>query len=194
MNNSEQQSTKQFAEGMWKLIMARGIFLVAVGLILLLFPKGTLTTLIFIMGIYWFIDGIVSVINALQRKKTYTRWWWGALAGGLGIVAGIIVLAKPFSSTVLTTSFLMWFLGIVAVINGISSLMTGIRLNKINQGERSMIWGGIFSIVFGFVLMSSPFTSALVIIKIIGSFALFAGIITLLLANRVKKKAEYLSS
>lgn len=194
MNNSEQQSSKRFAEGMWKLIMARGIFLIAVGLILLLFPKGTLTTLIFIMGIYWFIDGIVTVINALHRKKTYARWWWGALAGGLGIVAGVIVLAKPFSSTVLTTSFLMWFLGIVAVINGISGLMTGIRLNKINQGERSMIWGGIFSIVFGFVLMSSPFTSALVIIKLIGSFALFAGIITLLLANRVKKKGESLSS
>lgn len=194
MTNSEEVSSKRFAEGMWKLIMARGIFLIVVGLILLIFPKGTLTTLIFIMGIYWLIDGIVTVVNAAQRRKIYANWWWGLVAGGLGIIAGIIVLAKPLSSTVLTTSFLMWFLGIVAVINGISGLVTGIRLNKINQGERSMIWGGVFSIVFGFVLMSSPFTSALVIIKIIGSFALFAGLITIFLANRVKKKAERLSS
>ena len=194
MTNSEQEASKRIAEGMWKLIMARGIFLVVVGLILLLFPKGTLTTLIFIMGIYWFIDGIVTLVNAFQRRKAYTNWWWGLVAGGLGILAGVIVLAKPLSSTVLTTSFLMWFLGIVAVINGISGLVTGIRLKKANQGERSIIWGGIFSIVFGFILMSSPFTSALVIIKIIGSFALFAGLITLLLANRVKKKAERLAN
>lgn len=194
MTNSEQEVNKRFAEGMWKLIMARGVFLIVVGLILLVFPKGTLTTLIFIMGIYWFIDGIVTIINALQRRKIYSKWWWGLLAGGLGVIAGIIVLAKPFSSAVLTTSFLMWFLGIVAVINGVSALITGIKLNKINQGERSMIWGAIFSIIFGFVLMSSPFTSALVIIKIIGSIALFAGIITFFLANQVKKKAEQLSS
>jgi uncharacterized membrane protein HdeD (DUF308 family) len=166
MTISEQEPSKQFAEGMWKLIMARGIFLIVVGLILLIFPKGTLTTLIFIMGIYWLIDGVVTIIHSLQRRKFYDNWWWGLITGALGVIAGIIVLTKPLSSTVLTTSFLMWFLGIVAVINGISGIITGIRLKKHYKSERSMIWGGIFSVVFGFILMSSPFTSALVIIKI----------------------------
>lgn len=194
MTNSEQVSSKRFADGMWKLIMARGIFLIVVGLILLVFPKGTLTTLIFIMGIYWLIDGIVIIVNTVQRRKTYANWWWGLVVGGLGIIAGSIVLAEPLSSMNFTTSFLMSFLGIVAIINGISSIITEIRLNKINQGERSTIWGSIFSIVLGAVLISSPFTSALVIIKTIGSFALFAGLIALFFANRVKKKAERLSS
>lgn len=190
MSNTEQDVSKQFAAGMWKLIMARAIFLIIVGLILLLFPKGTLATLIFIMGIYWLIDGITTIINALQRKKIYANWWWGLISGGLAVFAACIVLAKPLYSAEITTSFLMWFFGIVAVISGTSGLLTGIKLNKTNQGERSMIWGGIFSIIFGIVLMSSPFTSALVIIKTIGSLAIFAGIITALVANRVKKKAE----
>jgi len=190
MTDNEQVKSRNFISEMWKLIMARGIFLTVLGLILLLFPKGTLTTLIFIMGIYWFIDGMVTTFNSIRTKNIYPNWKWTLFSGILGIVAGIIVLAKPFSSAVLTTSFLMWFLGVVAAINGISSLITGIRLQKQHKGERSMIWGGIFSIIFGVILMSSPFTSALAIIKIIGSFALFAGLITLAFAFRVKKKAE----
>lgn len=193
MTKSNQDLTNQVTQTLWKLIMARGIFLFVLGLILLIFPKGTLTTLIFLMGIYWFIDGIVTIIQSVKRKKIMNQWWWGLIIGCLSVIAGVIVLVKPLSSTVFTTSFLMWFLGIVAVVNGISGLITGIRMQKVQKGERSMIWGGILSIFFGFILMSSPFTSALVIIKVLGAFALFAGLITFLLAQRVKKKAEQMS-
>lgn len=190
MTISNQESTKQFAQGMWKLVMARGVFLIVVGLILLIFPTATLTTLIFVMGVYWLIDGIVTIVHAFKRKKIYANWWWGLVTGGLGIIAGAIVLAKPFSSAVLTTSFLMWFLGLVAVLNGVSGVVTGARLQKAGHSEKSMIWGGIFSVVLGIILISSPYTSALVVIKILGAFAIFAGLITLALANRIKTKSE----
>ena len=183
-------TNKKVAESLWKLIMARGVTLVVVGLILLLFPQATLTTLIFILGIYWLIDGVVTLYNTYKQKDVRKNWWWGLITGGLGIIAGLIVVLKPFSSTVLTTSFLMWFLGLVALINGITGVVTGIRIKKYNTGERSMIWGGIFSIILGIILISSPYTSALVVVKVMGSFAIFAGIITILLANRVKKKAQ----
>lgn len=184
------ESSKQFAKNMWKLIMARSLFLLVVGLILLLFPKGTLTTLLFILGIYWFIDGSVTIVNSIQRRKIYNNWWWGIITGSLGIIAGLVIVTKPFSSAVLTTSFLIWFLGIVAIINGISGIITGIRLQKIQQETRSMIWSGVFALLLGIILISSPFTSALVIVKIIGSFALFAGLVMMAMAFRIKKKTE----
>lgn len=190
MTGSEETSSKEFVGSLWKLIMSKAIILIIVGLVLLLFPTATLTTLIFIMGLYWMIDGIVSTYNALRSRKVNPNWGWGIFIGMIGIIAGIVVLLKPFSSTVLTTSFLMWFLGLVAVINGVSGLVAGIRIKKQHTGEKSMIWGGVFSIVLGIILISSPFMSALVIIKIIGAFALFAGLITMALAFRVKKKAE----
>ncbi|WP_321374061.1 DUF308 domain-containing protein [uncultured Draconibacterium sp.] len=183
-------TNKKVAESLWKLIIVRGIILLVIGLILLLFPQATLTTLLFILGIYWLIDGFVTLYNTYKQRNIRKNWWWGLITGGLGVIAGIIVVAKPFSSSVLTTSFLMWFLGVVALINGISNVITGIRIKKYQTGERSMIWGGIFSIVLGIILISSPYTSALVIVKVMGSFAIFAGIITLLLGNRVKKKTQ----
>lgn len=190
MAELEDTSSKKFVGSMWKLIMTKGIVLMTVGLVLLIFPTATLTTLIFIMGIYWLVDGIVTTYNALKSRKINPNWGWGIFTGLIGIIAGVVVLAKPFSSAVLSTSFLMWFLGLVAVINGVSGLIAGIRLKKQHPGEKSMIWGGIFSILLGIILISSPYASALVIVKLIGSFALFAGLITLALAFRIKKKAE----
>lgn len=181
---------KRFVGSMWKLIMTRGIVLIVVGLILLIFPTATLTTLIFIMGLYWLIDGIVTTYNAVRSKNINPNWGWNLFIGLLGIIAGLIVVLKPFSTTLFTTSFLMWFLGLVALLNGISGVITGIRIKKQKAGERSMIWGGIFSIVIGIILISSPLMSALIIVKIIGAFSLFAGLITLALALRIKKKAE----
>ena len=143
-------TNKKVAESMWKLIMARGIILVIIGLILLLFPKATLTTLIFILGIYWLIDGFVTLINTYKQRNIRPNWWWGLITGSLAIIAGIIVVTRPFSSSVLTTSFFMWFLGIVALVNGISNVVTGIRIKKYHNGERSMIWGGVFSNYSGY--------------------------------------------
>ena len=181
---------KRFVGSMWKLIMTRGIVLIVVGLILLIFPTATLTTLIFIMGLYWLIDGIVTTYNAVRSKNINPNWGWNLFIGLLGIIAGMIVVLKPFSTTLFTTSFLMLFLGLVALLNGISGVITGIRIKKQNASEKSMIWGGIFSIVIGIILISSPLMSALIIVKIIGAFSLFAGLITLALALRIKKKAE----
>ncbi len=190
MNNPSPDFNSKFTNDIWKLVIARGIVLCIIGFVLLLFPAATLTTLIFIMGIFWLIDGIVSTYNAFKRKNLYKSWIWGLIAGIIEIVAGLIVLAKPFSSAVLTTTFLIWFLGIVAVIKGITSIFTGIKLKKQQVNEKTIIWGGIFSLILGLILMSSPFTSALVIIKIIGSFILFSGIVTILLAYRIKSKSK----
>uniref|UniRef100_UPI003216A143 HdeD family acid-resistance protein n=1 Tax=uncultured Draconibacterium sp. TaxID=1573823 RepID=UPI003216A143 len=194
MHNTDNNTTKKFAEGMWKLIMARGIVLLIIGFILLLFPTATLTTLIFIMGVYWLIEGIATVYNTIQRRDLYNYWWWGFVTGGLGIIAGIIVLAKPFSTTVLTTSFLIILLGIIALLNGISGIITSVRLAKLQPAGRSGMWRGVFSLILGILLISSPFSSAILFIKIIGSFSLFAGIITIALASRLNTKTKELEN
>lgn len=115
----------------------------------------------------------------------------GIFTGILGVVSGSIVLSHPLFSTVLTTSFLVWFLGIAALVYGINGMVTGIRLRKKNKAEWSMILGGIFSICFGIVLMVSPLISAIAILKILGGVAVAGGItliaVAFVLRNKVKK-------
>ena len=90
-------------------------------------------------------------------------------------------------SAVLTTTFLMWFLGISAMIYGFSGLFTGLRLPK-STGRTSMIWGGIFSVLFGVIIISSPYMSAITLVYVIGIIAIIGGISILIVASKMKNK------
>lgn len=184
-----QKSAKNVADGMRKLVMAQGIVLLIVGLILLLFPAASLTTLVFILGVYWLIEGVATVYSALQQRTHYRYWWWSLITGGLGILAGVIVLSKPGSSTVFTTSFLVSLLGFIAILNGISALITANQLKKRQQNGKTYLWRGIFALILGILLIAAPFSSALVIVKIIGIFLILAGLVTIAMARQLKKKA-----
>jgi uncharacterized membrane protein HdeD (DUF308 family) len=188
--NRNQEALKKLGSTLWKLIMVRGFALLLAGLILLLFPQGTLTVLVIIMGVYWLVDGIVTTFKSIKGRKVHAAWGWGIFTGVLGIIAGLVVLSQPVFSAILTTSLLVWFLGIVAIIYGISGLVTGIRLRKQTKGEWTTILGGLISILFGIILITSPFVSVLVIIKSIGVIALIGGIIILVTAFGIKKKTK----
>ena len=60
---------------------------------------------------------------------------------------------------------------------GFSSLFTGIRLRKQIDNEWSMIIGGILSVIFGVLLLVSPYISALALIWTAGIFAIAGGIV-----------------
>ncbi len=190
MNQVNQKSAKQAADGMRKLILVQGVILLVVGLILLLFPAASLTTLVFILGVYWLIEGLATVYSAFQQRNSYKYWWWALITGGLGIVAGIIVLAKPGSSTVFTTSFLVSLLGIIAIINGVSALLTANQMKKRQLNGKTYLWRGIFALILGILLIAAPFSSALVIVKVIGIFLILAGLVTIAMARQLKQKAK----
>ena len=188
--NRNQEALKKLGSTLRKLIMVRGFALLLAGLILLLFPQGTLTVLVIIMGVYWLIDGIVTTFKSIKGRKVHAAGGWGIFTGVLAIIAGLVVLSQPVFSAILTTSLLVWFLGIIAIIYGISGLVTGIRLRKQTKGEWTTILGGLISILFGIILITSPFVSVLVIIKSIGVISLIGGIIILVTAFGIKKKAK----
>lgn len=173
-----------------KFIQFKGFVLLITGVILLVFPKATLATLLFILGIFWFVDGISTIISSIQVRKYQRSWGWGLFTGILGVIAGAIVLSKPMLSSEITTSFLMWFLGISALIYGVSGLITGYQLPK-SRGKSSMMWGGVFSILFGIVLISSPYMSAISIVYAIGIMAIIGGVSILILASRMKTRLKY---
>ena len=190
MTSNIESTEKEVLKDLWSLILLRGVSLVILGIILLAFPMATLSVMLIVMGAWWLIDGIITIVKSIKGRKQQQAWGWGIFTGILGAIAGIIVLSNPALSAILTTSFLVWFLGVSALIYGISGIVTGIRLRKKIKGEWSMILGGIFSILFGIILMSSPFVSALTIITIMGIVAIVGGITIVVVAFSVKKKTK----
>ncbi len=93
----------------WSLISA--ILAVAAGIVLLLWPvQGTLSLTI-VVGVYFVMEGVATIMYALDhRKQLSERWGWLVAAGVVDlIVAAMIVTGLPGSAT--------WAIGLLVGIN-----------------------------------------------------------------------------
>jgi uncharacterized membrane protein HdeD (DUF308 family) len=93
----------------WSLISA--ILTIALGIALLVFPGIGLISLTYLLIAFFIIEGIVTIMYALEHKRELTqRWGWMLLSGVVDlVVALLILLGLPGSFT--------WALGLIVGIN-----------------------------------------------------------------------------
>ena len=101
---------QQMCNDVWWLVLLRGITAILLGIMLFTSPAATVTVFIMFLGVYWFVDGVVTLIASIKGRKSLSNWGWGIIVGILGILAGVVVFSQPLASAVLTTTFLIYFL------------------------------------------------------------------------------------
>jgi uncharacterized membrane protein HdeD (DUF308 family) len=77
----------------------------------------TILALALLLGIFWIVSGTVELFTSISHRQMHSRGWT-ALAGVLGILAGLIILAVPgISLLVLALVISVWLLvfGIVEI-------------------------------------------------------------------------------
>lgn len=100
-----------------------GVLSVIVGFALLRTPFQSVEVFIFVLGIFWLVQGLMTFIAAFSVKQGRN---WRIAMGLLGVVAGIIILTYPISSA-LTLAFIG---GIWLVVLGIFQVVAGFQLRK----------------------------------------------------------------
>lgn len=156
------------------LVLLQGIVALALGILLLAYPVGVLLVLTVLLGIYWMINGIF-VLASLYSDRSDRGW--KALVGGLGILAGILVLAYPLYSTFLLPTFLAIIVGVTGLVIGAVHLVRGFSGAGLGAGVL-----GIVSIVLGLILIANPFIAALTLITILAVLAIVGGALTIVFA------------
>src|SRR4029077_14143345 len=95
-----------------------GVLSVIVGFALLRTPFQSVEVFIFVRGIFWLVQGIMTFVAAFAQKEGRL---WRIVMGLLGILAGIVILTYPITSAV-TLAFIggIWLvvLGILQVVAG----------------------------------------------------------------------------
>lgn len=115
------------ASGGTRALMAiLGLLGLLVGLYALRHIMITVLALGLVLGIYWVIDGITELFAAIEHPGLPGRGWVAA-SGGLGIVAGVILLVWPGISA-LVLSFVV---GIWLLCFGIMQLVIAVRLRRL---------------------------------------------------------------
>ena len=100
----------------------------------------------------------INIPTAPEMKEAIASLWWMPLIRGiLLILFGILMFAQP-GTTLLS---LIWFLGIYWIVDGVFSLIEGVR----GHAKKSRIWmflGGTLSILAGFFILGNPLVAGLV--------------------------------
>ena len=162
----------------WWLVLIEGVAAVIIGLLLLAKPGMTTAILVQILGIYWFIAGILSIVGIFIDSSA---WGWKLIIGILGIAAGILIIRHPLWSTILVPTTLIIVLGIEGIIIGAVNIVRAFK----GAGWGAGILGAL-SIIFGILLVANPKMGALALPFVLGIFAIVGGIMAVVAAFRMK--------
>jgi uncharacterized membrane protein HdeD (DUF308 family) len=176
------QVTRQLASNWWALAL-RGVLAILVGVLALTKPGATLAALVLLIGAYMFVDGVFAIMASLRGMRTGDRWGWMLVEGILGIVAGIIVFRTPATGALV----LLWLVAFWAITHGIAEIAAGIKLRKIIDNEWLLIIAGVLSLALGIYVLMRPGVGLLLLVTWVGVYALFAGILMLMLSLKIRK-------
>jgi len=166
----------------WGWIVLRGVVAVLFGVLAIAWPSITLAALVIVWGAYALADGVLALIAAWRVRDQGRPFWSLLIVGLLGIGAGVVTFLWP-AMTALT---LLMLIAAWAVVMGVFQIVAAIRLRKEIQGEWLLALSGLLSVIFGIVVFARPGAGALAVIWLIGSYAIFFGVLLIALGVRLK--------
>ncbi|GJG85344.1 hypothetical protein tb265_05250 [Gemmatimonadetes bacterium T265] len=166
----------------WWAVALRGGAAVLFGVLTIIHPGATLATLVLLFGVFALVDGGLSIVAGLRRREGGGAWGGLLLAGVLAITVGALTLWYPH----MTGLFLLYLVAAWALVTGVGQIVAAVRLRREVRGEWLLGLSGLLSVLFGVALLAAPVAGALVIAVWIGAYALFAGVLLLALAFRLR--------
>jgi len=169
----------------WWVFLLRGIFAVAFGIMAIAWPGVTAVSLVWVIGIYLFADGIVSLATAISGQVHGDDRWLVALQGVVGIVIGLICFFMPGVSAMgLLLAIAAW-----SLVVGVLQIIAAIRLRKEISNEFWLGLSGLISILFAFFLIARPGEGILAVIYIVAFYAILFGVFLIAFSLKVRKHA-----
>jgi uncharacterized membrane protein HdeD (DUF308 family) len=126
---------------------------------------------------------MTAATSATQMQTKQRPWWLTLISGVLAVIIGAVLLWGGLGTRVQTYLFLVTFLGIWWMVQGIFDIIS-IFVDRSMWGWKLFI--GIVSIAAGFYILSYPIVAAIALPKIfvlvLGIWGLMYGIILLIMA------------
>jgi len=169
----------------WWMLLLRGLFAIVFGVLTWVLPGVSLAALVLLFGAYVMADGILGVWSAIMGRKEHEHWWVMLIAGLLGIAVGVLTFLAPG----VTALVLLFYIAIWAIATGVLQIVVAVRLRKEMRGELLLILAGLASVVFGVLLVVQPAAGALAVLWLIATYAVFFGVLLVMLALKVRSVA-----
>jgi uncharacterized membrane protein HdeD (DUF308 family) len=171
-----------FNEKHWWQIAVRGFLALIFGILVLAWPGVSLLIFAIIFGAYVFVDGIFTLVAAVNYKAGAGRRTWLFIRGIVGIIVGLITFFWP----AITALALVILIAAWALVTGVMELVFAFRATQDSAIRWMFAISGILSLILGILILARPIAGMLVIIWIIGAYAVLAGILLIILGFRLR--------
>jgi uncharacterized membrane protein HdeD (DUF308 family) len=153
---------------LWWLPLLFGVAAVGVGIFFVVSPHETLSTFTAIAGIFVLVDGVIAVVASLFGSGEGRGLL--ALIGVLSVIAGLILIKKPFETLVVFTLIVgVWF-----VVEGIVRFVSAFALRE-NRGGNILI--ALLDLAAGVVILAWPDLGLSTLAVIIGIALIVRGVL-----------------
>lgn len=155
-----------------------------IGILLLFQPDKTVQFVSILCGITVIMLGVGAWISYFTKVKSTIL----AILGSLAIIAGIILCIK-YESIISTVLFLF---GIFILISGIVDFVSAIdaKKNDLKSWIVSLLMAAA-TIILGLLVVVNPFSSMLVLTKLLGAALIVYAVMDLITFIQVKKVVKY---
>ena len=176
---------KSAAGFLWWITLIRGILLLTLGIYALFRPGMSAIALTQVVGMIVIIEGIFAIMAAIlgdqpSRALTLVR-------GALAILLGILIFSHSAIAAKLAITTILYIIGASVILIGIMEIVAAIHDRKQIEGAGGIILCGVLWVIFGIILFIAPISFGVFIVRVLGAFAILAGISLIGLAYNIRR-------
>ena len=180
----------------WSWFALRGVLLLVLGAMSLLFPFSALFAFAAVFAAFCFADGIFALVSGLRGAGRHQeRWWTLVISGLLGIAVGVVFFLFPLLGTLTYAVLMVSLIAVWAVTSGVLQIGAAWRLRRAIEGEWLLILVGALTVLLGLclvaMLFAAPGPTLLSLSWLIGVWALIGGVAMLVLAFRLRSHRSH---
>jgi uncharacterized membrane protein HdeD (DUF308 family) len=171
----------------WAAVLLGGLGMIAVGVILLVWPHATLTVVAILIGAALVVSGLVKLYEGFTaRGETGGMRAAYVVIGILAVLAGLYCL-KHHALSIYLVAFVT---GVYFIVHGLSDIGVGVSAALPGRGVRIAL--GIFSLAAGIIMIVWPALTLVLLLTIVAAWLIFYGLVLCGLAfslHRFSKRA-----
>ncbi|MEO1646426.1 MAG: DUF308 domain-containing protein, partial [Chloroflexota bacterium] len=139
------------------------------------------------------VDGISTIVSAVTHREG--QWGLVLLWGIISVIAGIVALSTSVFSllVVFTVRVMIFIIAFRSIAGGIIEIYSAWKLRQEIDNEWLLAINGIFSTLFGLILLARPITGIEVLVLLTAFYLLMAGVVQIVLGFKVRGWSARLS-
>jgi uncharacterized membrane protein HdeD (DUF308 family) len=165
----EEPSAPGLLAASWQATLVLGVLTLILGIIVSFHPTGSLNVVAVLLGILMILSGIFHLIRVFEPDEQHRIW--AGIAGLLFIVIGVVLIRHLH----LTRAIIGLVIGITWIVQGLTSLITGVS-GGVREGRAWWIVFGVVSLIAGIVVAATPASSLSVLAVLLGIWFIIMGI------------------